>query len=154
MMISTTPRSMIGFIRRPLGVARYDQPDQPEQRHRPDERHEEADEETSAPNAQERGEDPAPHEGADDPDDDVSHHAVTVAADHASRQRARDQPDQDEQYEVHGFLRCWCSWPSRYQAVGGPPSGLSSCRRGSGRGYRHDQMLSLMSLPERACPGG
>jgi hypothetical protein len=31
-----------------------------------------------------------------------------VAADHASRQCARDQPDQDEEYEVHGFLPCGC----------------------------------------------
>jgi len=30
-----------------------------------------------------------------------------VAADHAPGQRACDQPDQDEEHEVHGFLPCW-----------------------------------------------
>jgi hypothetical protein len=34
-----------------------------------------------------------------------------VAADHAPRQRACDQPDQDEEYEVHGFLPCWSFCP-------------------------------------------
>src|SRR5512147_1165114 len=95
--IRTMPSTTIGFMGRALGAAGDDQPDQPEQGHRSDEGHEKADEEASAPDTQKGGEDPASQECADDADDDVTDHAVPVAADHASRQRARDQPDHDEQ---------------------------------------------------------
>src|SRR5258707_12100759 len=98
--ISTMATSVAGFIGRSLGPARDEQADQPQQGHGADERHEKAVEKASAPDAQEGGEGPAAHEGASDPDDEDSNHAVAVSTDQASRQRDDDEPDKSEDQDV------------------------------------------------------
>src|SRR5437867_8685668 len=100
--------------RRILGADRRNQSNYPEQNHRPNEGDEQAGYEASADHAEGHGEEPAAQERADDPDDQVSEHAVPMTAHHSPGQRTRDQPDQDEQDEVHGSLLLRMFIPTRY----------------------------------------
>src|SRR5262249_6282796 len=97
-----------------LGATRRNQSNDPEQNDRPDESGEEADEEAAADDSENQGEEPAPTEPADDPQDQVSDHAVAMTAHHSPGQRTRDQPDQDEQDEVHGSLLLRMFTPASY----------------------------------------
>src|SRR5262245_7990614 len=97
-----------------LGAAWRNQSNHPEQNDRPDESGEEADEEASADDSENHGEEPAAQERADDPHDQVSEQTVPMTAHHAPGQRTRDQPDKDEQDEVHGSLLRRMFTPMRY----------------------------------------
>jgi len=91
-------------VRGRLGAKRRDQPGQPEQDARPDERHDEADEKPASANAEQRGKHPTAQQSTDAPEDDVSENAVTMAAHNAAGQRSGDQSDDDEHHKVHGPL--------------------------------------------------
>jgi hypothetical protein len=77
-------------------------PDQGKEDAGSDECGDKAHDETASCNAQERGEDPAPQERAEDPDDNVPQHAESMAAHDSSRQRARYQSNDDEEKKMHG----------------------------------------------------
>src|SRR5437762_2724515 len=92
-------------VRGRLGAKRRNQPDQPEHDARPDERHDEADEEPAFANAEQRGKHPTAQQSTDAPEDDVAKEAVTMAAHDPAGQRSCNQPDDDEHKKVHGILR-------------------------------------------------
>src|SRR4029453_11851239 len=107
-------RQVRAFSERILDAARRDQSNYPEQNDRPDKGGEQAGYKASADHPEGHREEPAAQERADNPHDHISEHAVPMSAHHSPSQRSRDQPDQDEQDEVHGFLLRRMFIPTRY----------------------------------------
>jgi hypothetical protein len=101
----------VGWMLRPT---RRNQPNYPQQNDRSDEGGKQADYEASADHTEDHGEEPAAQERADNPHDQISEQAVPMTAHHSPGQRPRDQPDQDEQDEVHGSLPLRMFTPTRY----------------------------------------